>query len=80
MDKYKLEYEMKSRGITIEKMCSDIHMSRSAFYRKCNGITQFTQREIQSIVDYIGIDSPMGIFFTEKVSKKTLKEVKKEVV
>lgn len=71
---------MKSRGITIEKMCSDIHMSRSAFYRKCNGITQFTQREIQSIVDYIGIDSPMGIFFTEKVSKKTLKEVKKEVV
>lgn len=80
MDKYKLEYEMKSRGITIEKMCSDIHMSRSAFYRKCNGITQFTQGEIQSIVDYIGLDSPMGIFFTEKVSKKTLKEVKKEVM
>lgn len=80
LDKYKLEYEMKSRGITIEKMCSDIHMSRSAFYRKCNGITQFTQGEIQSIVDYIGLDSPMGIFFTEKVSKKTLKEVKKEVV
>ena len=72
MDKYKLEYEMKSRGITIEKMCADIHMSRSAFYRKCKGITQFTQGEIQSIVDYIGLDSPMGIFFGEKVSKKTL--------
>lgn len=72
LDKFKLEYEMKSRGITIEKMCSDIHMSRSAFYRKCNGITQFTQGEIQDIVDYIGLDSPMGIFFTEKVSKKTL--------
>lgn len=72
MDKYKLEYEMKSRGITIEKMCTDIHMSRSAFYRKCNGITQFTQGEIQSIVDYIGLDSPMGIFFAEKVSQKTL--------
>lgn len=71
MDKYKLEYEMKSRGITAERMCADIHMSRSAFYRKCNGITQFTQREIQSIVDYIGLDSPMGIFFTEKVSEKT---------
>ena len=72
VDKYKLEYEIKSRGITIEKMCSDIHMSRSAFYRKCNGITQFTQGEIQSIVDYLELDSPMGIFFTEKVSKKTL--------
>lgn len=72
MDKFKLEYEMKSRGITIEKLCADIHMSRSAFYRKCNGITQFTQGEIQSIVDYIGLESPMGIFFKEKVSKKTL--------
>lgn len=72
MDKYRLEYEMKSRGITIEKMCADIQMSRSAFYRKCNGITQFTQGEIQSIVDYIGLDSPMGIFFAEKVSEKTL--------
>lgn len=75
MDKFKLEYEMKSRGITIEKMCKDIHMSRSAFYRKCNGITQFTQGEIQSIVDYIGLESPMGIFFTEKVSNKTLEAV-----
>ena len=63
---------MKSRGITIEKLCSDIHMSRSAFYRKCNGISQFTQREIQDIVDYVGLDSPMGIFFNEKVSKMTL--------
>lgn len=75
MDKYKLEYEMKSRGITIEKLCADIHISRSAFYRKCNGLSQFTQGEIQSIVDYIGLDSPMGIFFTEKVSKKTLSAV-----
>lgn len=72
MDKYKLEYEMKSRGITIEKMCTDLQISRSAFYRKCNGITQFTQGEIQNIVDYIGLDFPMGIFFAEKVSQKTL--------
>ena len=75
VDKYKLEYEIKSRGITIEKMCSDIHMSRSAFYRKCNLTTTFTESEIQSIVDYLELDSPMGIFFTEKVSKKTLTAV-----
>lgn len=68
MDKYKLEYEMKSRGITVGMLCSDLRISRSAFYRKCNGISQFTQSEIQSIVDYIGLDSPMGIFFAEKVS------------
>ncbi len=75
MDKYKLEYEMKSRGITIEKLCAEIHISRSAFYRKCNGISEFTQGEIQNIVDYIGLDSPMGIFFAEKVSDKTQQSV-----
>lgn len=75
MDKYKLEYEMKSRGITIGKLCNELNISRSAFYRKCNGISEFTQSEIQSIVDYIGLDSPMGIFFAEKVSQKTLSTV-----
>lgn len=74
MDKYKLEYEMKSRGITIEKLCADIHMSRSSFYRKCNGLSQFTQGEIQSIVDYIGLDSPMGIFLLKKCRKRHKKE------
>lgn len=75
MDKYKLEYEMKSRGITIEKMCNDLKISRSAFYRKCNGISEFTQSEIQNIVDYIGLDSPMGIFFAEKsVFKDTMRK------
>lgn len=68
MDKYKLEYEMKSRGITIEKLCRDLKISRSAFYRKCNGQSEFTQGEIQRIVDYLGLNSPMGIFFADKVS------------
>lgn len=68
---------MKSRGITAEKLCHDLNISRSAFYRKCNGISQFTQKEIQDIVDYIGLDSPMGIFFADRVSKKTLIEVQK---
>lgn len=68
MDKYKLEYEMKTRGITIECLCKNIGMSRSAFYRKCNGISEFTQSEIQKIVDYMKLGSPMGIFFNDNVS------------
>ncbi len=65
MDRYKLEYEMKSKGVTIEKLCKDLHISRSAFYRKCRGQSEFTQGEIQNIVDYLGLKSPMGIFFAE---------------
>ena len=63
MNKALLEYEMNKRGITIKMMCEKLGMSRSAFYRKCNGITEFTQSEIQGIVDYLGLESPSGIFF-----------------
>lgn len=67
MDRYKLEYEMKRRGVTVENLCENIGMSRSAFYRKCRGTSEFTLTEIQKIVENLGLDSPMGIFFTEKV-------------
>lgn len=68
MDKFRLEYEMKSKGITIEVLCKEIGISRSAFYRKCNGLSNFTQSEIQEIVNFLGLKSPMGIFFKENVS------------
>ncbi|WP_313347436.1 helix-turn-helix domain-containing protein [Lacrimispora sp.] len=68
MDKFRLEYEMKSKGITIEVLCKSLGISRSAFYRKCNGLSNFTQNEIQQIVDFLGLKSPMGIFFKENVS------------
>ena len=68
MDKKLLLYEMDKRNITIKMMCEKLGISRSAFYRKCNGITEFTQSEIQTIVDYLGLESPVGIFFSPKVS------------
>ena len=68
MDKALLEYEMKKRGVTYCDMCAKLGCSRSAFYRKCNGISEFTQSEIQTIVDYLGLESPVGIFFTSRVS------------
>ena len=70
LDKYKLEYEMKSRGISIEMLCNAVNISRSAFYRKCNGLSEFTQGEIQKIVDYLGLRSPMGIFLLIKYPKR----------
>ena len=68
MDKNKLYYHMAQRGISCQEMCAKLNMSRSAFYRKCNGFSEFTQSEIQNIVDILQLDSPMGIFFAEKVS------------
>lgn len=68
MDRYKLQYEMKKRGVTVEKLCEVIGINKTTFYRKVKGISEFTQGEIQAIVDYLNLDSPMGIFFAEKVS------------
>lgn len=68
MDKLRLEYEMKSRGVTVNALCKNVGISKSAFYRKVSGKSEFTQSEIQKIVDLLGLPSPMGIFFAEKVS------------
>ena len=63
MNKALLEFKMKERGKSISDMCSMLEISRSAFYRKCNGKSEFTQSEIQRIVDFLNLDSPVEIFF-----------------
>lgn len=68
MDKALLEYEMKKKNITADEMCKKMNLSRSAFYRKCNGISEFTLGEIKQIVDILCLESPMAIFFAEQVS------------
>ena len=63
MNKALLEYHMKRNGKSIFNMCEILKISRSAFYRKCNGISEFTQSEIKKIVEYLNLSSPMDIFF-----------------
>ena len=63
MNKALLEYKMKENGKTISDMCAMLNMSRSAFYRKCIGKSEFTQSEIQKIVDFLNLESPVDIFF-----------------
>ena len=64
MNKALLKYEMEVRGKSISDMCSMLGISRSAFYRKRNGKSEFTQSEITKIVKFLELDSPMAIFFT----------------
>lgn len=66
MNKDKLEHEMKREGISKARMCEELGISRSAFYRKCRGKSQFTLEEIQAITRLLHLDSPMSIFFDEK--------------
>lgn len=63
-----LEYEMKIREISQDDMCAALKISRSAFYRKRNGMSEFTQSEMQTIGEMLGRDAVIRIFFGEKVS------------
>ena len=68
MDKARLFYEMQKRCVTQGELCKALKMSRSAFYKKCNGMSEFTQSEISGIVKYLQLSSPMEIFFSPEVS------------
>ena len=68
MDRYKLEYDMKSKGVTVEELCKAIGMSKAAYYRKLKGRTEFTRGEIQKMIDFLNLEDPMDIFFTTNVS------------
>ena len=68
MNKALLEYKMRIKGKNISDMCEMLGISRSAFYRKCNGKSEFTISEIRKIVAFLGLESPVEIFFAEEVS------------
>lgn len=63
MNKVLLNDKMKQNGKSISDMYKMLGISRSAFYRKCNGKSEFTHSEIQKIVDYLNLESPVDIFF-----------------
>lgn len=70
MDKYKLEYFIKNKNMDKKTLCDILNMSVSAFYRKCNGITEFTREEIAKIAEILELSGEdiLSIFFTKKVS------------
>ena len=65
MDRLRLEYEVKRKGYTLEEFCKEIGMSRSAFYRKCTGSSDFTLSEMEAIIKVLDLASPVGIFFAQ---------------
>lgn len=68
MDRYLLEAEIKRKGFTAERLSREIGISKSAFSKKINGKSEFTLGEIQRIVEVLGLESPLPIFFADKVS------------
>lgn len=70
MNSNKLKARMVEKGINGQTLSAEIGISESAFYRKMNGVSEFTLSEITSIAKVLEMDdmSMLAIFFADEVS------------
>ena len=70
MNKQKLEDRMKQCNVSKRQAYERLKISRSAFYRKLNGISEFTLQEIRELMSMLNLKSADEIFFDKEVSKR----------
>ena len=65
-----LKAQMLLRNKKISDVAQELNISKSALYRKLNGKSDFTRREIYKLMNFLQIEptEAMSIFFNEKVS------------
>lgn len=65
-----LRAQMALKGKKINDISKILKISKSALYRKLNGKSDFTRKEICELIDFLEIETEkaMEIFFKEKVS------------
>lgn len=71
MDATKLREAMQERGISVNRMCDELGISRKAFWSKCTGKSEFKQSEIVKICELLGMKDGTEIFFPESVLNDT---------
>ncbi len=61
---------MAKKGYTQESFCERIKMNPSTFYRKINGISVFTVKEVETIANELSIpkNSWQDIFFASSIA------------
>ena len=60
MNQQKLEARMQQCRISKKEAQQRLGLSRSAFYRKCNGKSEFTLAEIRILMDLLELESADG--------------------
>ncbi len=67
-NKLKFKAAVVESGKTISDVAKYLKISDSTLYRKINGISEFSRDEIQNICIYLKLDSPVEIFFANKIT------------
>ena len=70
MNVRELKAEMVRQGKTTEELCGALGISKSAWFRKMSGTSQFDQGEISVLRSELNLDAQqtITIFFAENVS------------
>ena len=70
MNKEGLMEAIKNSGLKMEFVAKKGGMSRTAFWRKMNGVSEFTLSEIQTLAQLLGLspEQIQDIFFCRNVS------------
>lgn len=65
-----LKSQIALKGKNVSEIVKTLKISKSAWYRKISGKSDFTRQEISELMDYLEIETEkaMKIFFDEKVS------------
>lgn len=65
MDLLLLDYAMRKKGFTVDRMCEVLGVNTVTFYSRRKGKTEFTLEEIQNIVTALDLDyvTARRIFF-----------------
>lgn len=70
MDVDLLKYKIKKSGLSIDEFCKKVGITKQMFYGRCRGRMEFRLSEIKKIMEVLDLDSPMPIFFAEKVASE----------
>ena len=70
MNKRELKAQMVRNGKTVDQLCTALGISRTAWFRKVGGESQFTQGEIMGLRFELDLDDHQTaeIFFNNEVS------------
>lgn len=67
-NKLKFKAAVVENGKTIGDVAEYLKINESTLYRKINGTSEFSRDEIQNICVFLHLDSPVEIFFAEKLT------------
>ena len=65
-----LKGKIIAKGYSVEGFCAEVGISKTTFYRKLSGITEFSRSEIEQIIRSLELNENeiIEIFFAKKVS------------